>query len=411
MFNSPALRYAFIGTILLIVVGLGGWYVFIRGKQADIESSDASRGVGLTAPSFVSQVGSTYENIVSTLAGAFTGDRGNTSSADEAQLVQVSKSPTAGAGFVGRATSTRLRFVERGSGYVFNYNLETGALERLTNTLVPKTYRASIAINGNMLMQGEEEGGEVIMARARLSTTTVPGETFFTLTRTFFAGNVTAAALRPEGDEVFYISRTESGGKGVRALWSGDNEKEIVSSMVSGWDATWLPSDRIILVQKPSDGTVGYAYEVGNGGGLILLARAEGMTFLPHPASKAYIYGASSKELTLSVRAGTTSTDVLLPLKTIADKCVWHPKDAVAYCAVPQTSPPPNFLDAYHRGEIHTSDAWWRVDGNAGTVELLLPPGDTAIDVEDPVIDASGSAITFINSADKSLWYLRISND
>lgn len=408
---TPTIRYALIGTILFIVAGLGGWYFFIRAKQAEIQAADAGRGAG-TAPSFASRVGSTYENIVSTLTETFTGDRDNNNAFDGERLVQVSKTPTAGAGFVGSGTSTRLRFVERGTGYVFDFLPETGALERLTNTLIPRTYEAQIEASGRMITISEEDDGSFSTARARVATTTDNGETLYPLLRTFLPSAITATAISPGGGELFYIVDTESGGKGVRTGWSGGAEREVLSSALSGWRAWWLQTGKIILVQKPSDEAMGYAYELGENGRMTPLARAPGLTLVPHPSMQAFISGASlAGDVSLSVRAGTSSTQIQLPLKTTADKCVWHPRELTAYCATPQTRPPARFLDLYHRGEAHTSDAWWRVDARDGTVKLLLPTGNATIDVERPVIDASGRGIAFINAVDKSLWILEIPNE
>jgi len=75
---------------------------------------------------------------------------------------------------------------------------------------------------------------------------------------------------------------------------------------------------------------------------------------------------------------------------------------------VPQRPTPADFLDLWHRGEVHTADAWWRVDMSAGSTELLYSPGDIMLDVESPVIDDEGEYIAFMNAADKSLWLLRI---
>jgi len=407
---TPTLRYILIGAIVVIIFGLGGWYFFIRAKQAGIETGDAGRGLG-EAPSFVSRVGSTYENIVSTLTETFTGERESGSEFERERLSQVSKTPTAGAGFVGSGTSTRLRFVERGTGYVFDFTPETGALERLTNTLVPRTYEAHIGASGRMITRSEEEDGSFSTAKARIATTTAAGETLYPLLRTFLPNSITTAVLSPENDELFYIVDTDTGGRGMRAAWAGGAEREIFSSMISGWRAWWLPSGKLVLAQYASDGAVGYAYEIGESGRMTVLVRGLGLTFLPHPREQAFISGASTNDLSLFVRAGTSSTDTLLPLKTIADKCVWHPRELTAYCATPQTKPAANFLDLYHRGEIHTSDAWWRIDARDGEVELLLPTGNATIDVERPVIDDSGERIAFINALDKSLWILEIPNE
>jgi len=146
-----------------------------------------------------------------------------------------------------------------------------------------------------------------------------------------------------------------------------------------------------------------------NGAFVPLLRAIPGLTLLPHPSSRALLYGASGGTLTLFARTSATSTSGSLPIRTTADKCVWDPKQQfIAYCAVPQSLPAPSFLDRWYRGEVHTADAWWRVDAGAASAELLFSPGNAVLDVERPVIDNSGNYIAFVNAVDKSLWLLRI---
>jgi hypothetical protein len=65
----------------------------------------------------------------------------------------------------------------------------------------------------------------------------------------------------------------------------------------------------------------------------------------------------------------------------------------------------------WYRGEIHTSDEWWKIDATTGSTTMIYSPkvsNNVSIDVDRPVIDATGNYIAFINAADKSLWMLKI---
>ena len=161
MRSTSVIRYLSVAVIVIILAALSAWYFFIRAKQAAIEQADAGRGAGLSTQPPASPSGSTYENIVSSLSSVFTGGEINENTKEVPRLAQVNKSPTAGAGFVGSSTSTRLRFVERGTGFIFDIAPETLALERLTNVLVPRTYEALVAENDHLIMRGIEEDGHI----------------------------------------------------------------------------------------------------------------------------------------------------------------------------------------------------------------------------------------------------------
>lgn len=408
MRTTSVIRYLLVAVVVLILAALGGWYFFIRAKQAEIQEADLGRGAGLSQESRAGSFGSTYENIVSSLSSMVTGERSGEST-QVPRLAQVNKSQTAGAGFVESSTSTRLRFVERGTGFIFDVMPESLALERLTNTLIPRTYEAFVTARGRLVVRGtEEDGGITTVVASVAATSTTEGSRVLIQKR--LPNGIRSIAANATGEEILYITEGSTGAVATRAAWDGTKAKEVFTSAISGWQLHWLGGERIVLVQDPSDNIPGYSYEVQKNGALSPLLRSvPGLTLLPHPSSRAIIYGASGSTLTLFVRASATSTSASLPIRTIADKCVWDPKQSsIAYCAVPQSPPVSNFLDRWHRGEIHTADAWWRVDAWAASAELLYSPGNITIDVESPVIDEKGEYVAFMNAIDKSLWLLRV---
>src|SRR3989338_7232108 len=382
--TTTILRSALVALAISIVIGLAWWYFFLNAKGAAVEEADAGRGAGLNAPSFGSAIGSTYDNILSSLA-SLAGNTDGEGATTPARLSQVSKTPTAGLGFTGNSTSTALRFVERSTGYVLEVEPKTGVVARLTNTLIPRVYEAEVARDGRVIerfLDGNSGAVATILGSIPAASSTA-GDTLRALVQTRLPDGIRSIAFAPEGKEVFYIAPdTADGAVGVRAASDGTKPQEIFSSPILGWQANWLQDGRIILVQNGSDGIPGHAYELGKGGSLSPLDSAQ-----------------LDKKSSIST----------LPLRTVADKCVWSPSEQfIVFCAVPQRPTPADFLDLWHRGEVHTADAWWRVDMSAGSTELLYSPGDIMLDVESPVIDDEGEYIAFMNAADKSLWLLRI---
>jgi hypothetical protein len=155
--TTKIIRYGFFAIIILVIIGLVWWYFFLRAQESALEATDLSRGAGIEPPSFGDMTGSNYGNITANLP-TDTDSKIGTSETHAAlpQLWQVTRSPVAGAGFftplqkstsLSAATSSAqtgsaVRFVERGTGYVLEANTRTGALTRLTNTLVPRVYEA-----------------------------------------------------------------------------------------------------------------------------------------------------------------------------------------------------------------------------------------------------------------------------
>ena len=408
MNTAKALRYTSMAAIVIILGALTFWYFFIQAKQEKVMGEDAARGAGLAPPSLGSIVGSTYENIISSLSTLVSGD-GGPESGELPRLSQVGKTPTAGLGFVGNASSTRLRFVERSTGYIFDVDPVTGVLERLTNTLIPYVYEAVVAQRG-VILRGVGETNEILTVMGTISASSSASSNTNPLLQRALPNDIRAMATSPAGDEIVYINGGERVFTGTRVTWDGAKPQQLFSSNLSGWDIRLAAKDRTVIVQKPSDGIAGSAYIVGDGGALLpLIKDVPGLTILPSVSSKALLYGESSGNLSLFVRTDDTSTSERLPIRTIADKCVWdRGTKPIAYCGVPQGLPPADFLDSWNRGETHTSDAWWKVDVGADSAELLFSPGSAELDVESPAVDDGGNYIAFINARDKTLWLLRI---
>ncbi len=395
-----------LAAIIVIVLGaLSGWYFFIRGETQATADRDSARGFGADAPTFVGALGNAYQNAISTVFGQ--GDaEGETRSTQG--LWRVTQTPVAGFGFVAEERGERLYFAERSTGYVFSADPASEAVERLSNTLMPKTYEALFGKNGTILMRGLDGNDAITTFSGTLSTTT--SDALRSLSGVALGKNILRIALSPAGDEVLYLAQDAGKFVGIRAGARGGGQKRVFLSGIGSWRVDWLSDGRIIFLEEPADRTLGHAYEVRSGGITKIAPGLPGLVVLPRASSTALAYSTSGEDgVRLFARTGETSS-VQLPVRTVAEKCVWAPARAnILYCAVPQTLPAGGYLDRWYRGELHTADAWWEIDVSANTARALYTPGsNTSLDVKDPAIAPNGSAIAFVNASDRSLWVLRI---
>lgn len=392
----------------IIVVSLGalsGWYVFLRGETRATTDRDSARGFGTDAPTFAGALGSAYQNAISSVFG------GGAQPAEEErrktqELWRVTETPVAGFGFMQTENSERLYFAERSTGYIFSADLPTQSVVRLSNTLMPKTYGALFGTSGTILVRGLDESGNTTTFSGSLSTTTA-SDALRSLSGISLSKNIRDIALSPSGDEIFYLVQDAGKFAGVRANTRGGGQQRIFLSNVGSWHAEWLSDGRIVVVEKPADRVVGHAYEVKSGALSRIAPALPGLMVLPRASSTALVYSTSGEDgVRLFAQAGNTST-VQLPVRTVAEKCVWAPTQSnILYCAVPQTLPQGNYLDAWYRGELHTADAWWEIDVSANTARILYAPGSNlSLDVLNPIVDQKGS-IAFVNAHDLSLWVL-----
>lgn len=427
MNTNNLIRFGFLGIIVVVILVLAGCFFFLRGSQGEITAFDAARGGGEDAPTFRNSIGSTYENVAGNSGfGGIIATLPVLSDASNAtgtpalpRLWQITKNPVAGAGFIekrdtGIATSTGIRFVERGTGYILEANPATGVLSRLTNTLTPRIYESLIGKDGAVILRSLNEEGGVVTAIGQATGTSSGEEGLGSLVVTPLAQNIRSITVLPDGDLLYLVA--SANGAAVMQKKEGKEAERVATLGISGWQIRSY-ADVTLLTQNPVSNTVNYVYTLGEGGALIeTVPAARDLFALPREGSSALLY---SSGFSLYAQIGATTSTITLPVRTTAEKCVWAPAgqsplggagaSLTAYCAVPQTLPT-SALDLWRRGEMHTRDAWWRIDVSAGQAEQLYAPENAVIDVENPHIDPSGSYLLFMNRIDKSLWSLRISD-
>ncbi len=407
-------KYVGIAAIVLLLIGLSGWYFFLRNRTDDIAANDAARGFNIAVPSFTGSRSSTSENI----AGGVGGDSllfVSETNQRPPRLWRVSQSPVAGMGFL--AGTATLRYVERSTGYVYDVAPRVGTIERRTNTLMPKIYDADIVSDGTVVLHTLDESAAKTTFLGRVSTTTSE-DGFYKLDTTPLGSGVRAVAPSPARPEIL-ATTAFSGGGGVliRSTSMGDTPELVLPLPLASLQPLWLSDGRMFVSERPASGVAGSVYMVASTTLQPVARNIPGLVALPRASSTALLYSSDDGiRLRLFVHPSVDTSALELFLQTTAAKCVWAPgvgatsSPATAYCAVPQDTPPTQFTDQWLRGVVHTQDSWFKLDASTGkTDRFFIPETSVAIDVESPVIDARGEYITFINARDKSLWVLRIS--
>lgn len=399
------LKWALIAAIVVILGATLGWYAFVHRSIDTTNAQDAARGLGI-APSFGSPQGSTFTN---TIGGTPQAAVITSAGARAPRLWQISRTQVAGLGFVG--TSTSVYFVERASGNVLRADPSVSAIARITNTTLPKIYEAQFT--GETVYLKSIDGAENVTTYAgTIKAATSTGEVG-TIEGVYLPQNIIGLALRKA--QLFFLLKAPNGGSvGITADTKGQNQKRIFSSALSQWRVYGTKDGALYLAQNAADDVAGYSFSVGTDGSLSsLISGVPGLVILPRASSTALLWSSSqSNTLTLFGRTAANAGAVRLPVRTIAEKCVWAPgQSLIAYCAAPRSVSSNSFLINWYSGALHTSDSWWRVDVSAGTAEQFFSPdASIVIDVADPIIDTNGTYIAFRNAIDNTPWMLRIAD-
>ncbi len=423
--NKSTLRYVLAGLLAVVLLSLGWWYFYLQAHESVLTQSQQGRGLGSPLPQFENETGSTYGN----LSGETFFESATTSSSSSnrkpPQLWKVTRTPVAGMGYdavplPNLGGPQKLLFAERGTGYIFEVDTETGSVNRITNRLLPTVYEAHFA-GKSVVLRGEDESGSVTTfsgtvtpktdgASSTQSATSSKQETE-TLPGLYLLENIRSLAANVKARELVYLHNEDDGTSTVtRSSWNGGARRTLLTSALQDWKLTFLSDGRIFMSQKPADDVLGNAYEVRANGTLSSVVRnAPGLSVLPRPSSSTFAYSTSEDgALTLYTKSGSAPA-VELPIRTAVEKCVWAPgTKLILYCAVPNSMSLDNFLDNWYRGTVHTTDTWWAVDIGTGDADLVYSNPSEPIDVENPTIEDNGETISFMNARDKTLWVLRI---
>lgn len=426
--RTPFLASAAAVLLVAIAGGLTGWFFFLRTHTEAIRAADSARGFSDTsipgilgmgiAPTSgnagVTPMGGLASSTYAASSTAAIGEAdasstradGSVPSAPQTpRLWHAAKTPIAGFGFVKGENGPVIRYAERATGYVFSADPWTGAIERLANTLTPKTQEAYFA-SSTIILRSFKDG----------ALDTWSGEVGRTATSTALVGSSIGTGIRslsidPQTRQIFFTRSAKGLTEAVQAAGDGTAPTVLFTSPLGSWQARAVVGRRIVT-QSPSDGVPGYAYEIARSGALIKLAGGvPGLTVLTRASSTAFLWSsARAGTLSLFAQASAAADPVAISLRTTTEKCVWatgSTSAAFAYCAVPRARAGGISLDAWHQGALTTEDSWWQIDTNAGATQALYASEDRP-DVRQPQIDPSGRFIAFIDGRDSSLWVLRI---
>jgi hypothetical protein len=354
--------------------------------------------------------------------------------------------PTPIGGFIASTTasSTFVRFVDRGTGYIYDMNMASATPANISNTTVPLVYESYWNSNGmsgifRYIKEGSDDITNFYVQLRSTATATTPaslvpsyagqgtstattsipvqpaqllGQTPFELRGTYFPGNIISVAVSPKGNQLFTIENVSGNGVGFISNFDGSGSKQIFSTPLTQVNAFWPTASTLMMSTRASANSFGYLYSIKakTGGMSEVLGGLSGLSVLPNPTAQLILYSdlSSSGNLVASLYNIKTASSQDLPFVTLADKCVWSKLNPVnLFCAVPTSAPSGTYPDDWYRGTASTIDQIIEVDtdtGNIHGVSNLSQEAKTSIDAEWLALDPSERFLYFVNKKDLSLW-------
>ena len=389
----------FIGILLglLVLWGLWYWYTHRSPTQTNGSADNLPR---TTIDS--GMVGGTVRNPTET-GGA------EDAVPNEPVLFQIHDKPILSAVTLLKKEGPTVRFMEQGSGNVFDYNFANKQKIRVSNTSIPQIGAATWSADGHVVAFQYLDGDSVHTAVGLLASTTIADQPFDRIY--FFPEGIRSIALSPDGKKLAYISNTSGVGSLIISNADGSSPKVFFTSPLQHWHITWPSSDYLILSSSyGEEGGISYRVDVRTGALVtILTSRKVFEGVLGNPEGQFAAPSAENSAIALYDQKFGTFSKLIEP--TWLDKCSWVTgATSTLLCAiVPRTAF--NNRVTWTRGEFTSNDILVAANFGGGFTQIIIPEdayGDRAFDMENVLASPDKKYAVFKNRTDGLLWGVNI---
>ncbi len=386
-----------IGGLLLVgLVFFAVYYFFFTGAKTTEPASTLPNTSGTQ----------TIPTTVTTKPNTGTGEQ---TTPQEPTLFQIHDKPIVSFVVFVRKDNSYARFIEQGSGHVYEYNFDTKQKIRISNTSIPQIATATWARDGNTVVFQYLETGITRTAVGELATTSTEGSY---KKITFLPAGLGTVALSPDGAEVAYTTTNQSGGVVVVSKKDGTSPRTVFTSPLTRWLISW-PSKDNLLVETPLSqyGGIAYSINVRSGAQKTLTATAgpfSGLTGASDGIS--YLYSPSWARGITRLNSKDNTEYALFSMNTIPDKCSFMATSTdYAICGVGSGAGAAILynLEGWLRGEGLVRDTVFIINYRLG---YWTPPiraedqGDRVFDVEHIEANARLTFAAFKELEGETLW-------
>lgn len=296
------------------------------------------------------------------------------------------------------ATSSRVRYVEQGSGNIYEYNIASSTNKKITNTTIPRTAEAYFLDKGNsvILRYPDSQNLAIETYLAKIPTSSVTDS----LSGVFLPNNIQSISVSPSGNEFVYLAKTANGSIANIYNIRNNTERRVFSSGFSEWLPAWVGAD-IFMTTKASYIFSGVVYKKSTVSDLFTRVTGDrfGLTSLPSPNGSLLLVGEGVRLSVLTVSTGQT-----VPVSDffgLPEKCVWKDNER-AICFGQRQPAAGSFPDDWYKGLFSFDDTVWIVDARYNEVYELASPralseDDSLFDGQSLSISPDKSYISFIN--------------
>ncbi len=342
------------------------------------------------------------------------------------KLQHISLLPIAGAMASTTASSTIIRYVDRGTGHIIDRKLDDVNAVTISNTTIPKVYEAFWNKKGTALLMRYvvELNDSISTFYAALTSVSSSGAatsslqtTPYELKGSYLLNNMKNVAISPRGDRMVYTAIDASGLTAIISNLDGTNKKIIWGSPLVNWQVEWPEENTLSFTTAPSALATGFSYLINTTNGKVtkVLGPVTGLTTLVSKDAKKVLFS-ESKGGTFATGFYDIKTGQVTEatFRTLPEKCVWSTLNKnVLYCALPIETTNAQYPDDWYKGKVSFTDQIWYINADTGEARLLsnlYSDSKTLIDATHLTLDNTENVLLFTNKNDLQLWSLDVSS-
>jgi hypothetical protein len=336
------------------------------------------------------------------------------------RLRKLSNEPVAGGVIFNIGTTSVVRFVEKGTGNVYEAKSDTVIVERLTNTTIPKIIRSFWLPDGSgFLGQTLESESELIETsfvklNKNKATTTVEDLTPFSTTIGKLPTGIKEITIKPDGTKIFYYTLNGSYSNWFVSGPDGTGSNMLMSHPLTGWIPKWVTGDIVMMQTKGSSESTDFTYSFDVSKKILKKAGRDivGISSIPNIDGSLALVSKGGDYPELFVINNKSASTTKITANTLAEKCVWlKTKSPSVYCAIPNQIPKGKYPDVWYKGLVSTEDFIEKMDISNDifyNIADLTSLSGQKIDVVDMSLSPDETHLIFRNKIDGYLWMLRI---
>jgi len=404
---NKKILYISIGVVALIAIGAGTFFLLRPSVNTPSPTIDTPFGTGDGQ----------------TVSGNKAENPNLTGQANQpvSGLQKISSAPISGATIFMRASTTLVRYVDKATGNIFEFDTTNNSNTRVSNTTLPKISEVVWGEKGNTLFARSIRDSSLQTFVGSIATSSA-SSVEVRLEGSYLQTTATAFVSSPDKKRTFYLENSAEGIAGYLANSLGREGKALWSFPAREWVVSWPKEETIFLNTKASSLSEGflYALNVKTGGLSPVLGRINGLTSLVSPNGENILYSDSSNNsFSFNLFDARNGTKQQIPFSTLPEKCTWvNPVRFV--CGVPDGAIGSNLPDNWYRGEISFNDslrAWDTVvttsedpEATVGGSFDIKNASNEDVDAINLMTSPDETMLIFENKKDFSLWILPLSS-